>query len=430
MTHPSGAECWLRKKMSIKQCLLHRASLAMLFLLTSFVLGGWHFTPLPKSALPEVVEAQSAASPLQVKGKLIPDQYVSLSLSQGGRVAEIYAHEGQKVEIGDLILLLDGYEQSAAEVAAAELEMVLARQALDALYDVNPVMLAEVELSIAEAQKDLALARDHYTSISKPRSQAQIEQAYANLKLSENQLNIAQKDLEKAQKRFKNKKSLIWRFINQRQVKLRLTLLEQEVASLERRYLDAQEKYQDLLAPPDEIDLALAQTRMNQIQAHLNHLEQRRLELLTGPDPDEEQAAQARLTLAEARLASAKIALQNAQITAPMGGILVDLKAKPGEWLSGGTPFAVIAELNRWKVEISEISETQVTQIRLNQPVSVKFNALPDLSLSAHIDSIDLLSIEDDGDTFYKTYLHTDQSDPRLRWGMTVQAEFLPAPGE
>ncbi len=404
--------------------MFRRVILALWFLLVAIVLGGWQSAPLPEAALPEVVLAQSVASPLQVEGKLIPDQFVSLSLPEGSRVAEIHAREGQKVETGDLLLVLDGYEQRAAEVAAAELEMVLARQALDALYDANPVILAEIELSIAEAQKDLALARDHYKSISKPRSQAQIEQAYANLKLSENRFITAQKDLEKAQKRFKNKKSPIWRFINQRQFKQRLTLLEQEVADRERRYLDALEKYQDLLNPPDEIDLALARTHLDHIQARLNQLQRQRSDLLSGPDPDELETAQARLNLAEARLASAKTALQNAQITAPMAGVLVDMQAKPGEWLPGGTPFAVIAELSRWKVEISKISETQVTQIHLDQPVSVKFPALPDLSLSGHMDSIDLLSSEDDGDIFYTIYLHTDQSDARLRWGMTVQAEF------
>lgn len=411
--------------MSIKHRLLRRTSLGTLFLLVAIVVGGWQFTPLPARALPEVVSAASAPVAFQAEGKLVPDQFISLSLSEGKQATQVFVSQGQRVKTGDLILLLDGYEQSAAEVAAAELEMVLARQALDTLYTVNPVALAEVELSIAETRKDLAHAQDHYQSISKPRSQAQIEQAYANLKLSENRLKIAREDLEKAQKKFKNKKSLIWRFVNQRQFKLRLTLLEQEVAARQRGYLDAQEKYNDLLAPPDEIDLALGRTRLDQIQARLNQLQGQRYDLLTGPDPDELEAAQARLNLAEARLASAKTALEKALITAPMDGILVDLKAKPGEWLPEGMPFAVIADLSRWKVETDKISETQVTQVRLDQSVRIELNALPDLSLSGQVDSIDLLFSEDDGDIFYKTYIHTDQSEPRLRWGMTVRVEFL-----
>lgn len=417
--------------MSLKRRLIRRASLATLFLLVAFVLGGWQFIPLLELAPPQVVSAASETISLQVEGKLAPAQFLTLSLPESSRVAEVYLREGQQVEAGDLLLLLDGYEQKAAEVAAAELETVLARQALDALHKVNPVTLAEVELSIAEAQKDLVHAQDLYQSISKPRSQSQIEQAYANLKLSENRLNIAREDLEKAQKKFRNKKSLIWRFVNQRQFKLQITLLEQEVAAHQRRYLDAQEKYNDLLAPPEEIDLALARTRLDQIQARLSRLQGQRYDLLNGPDPDELEAAQARLNLAQARLASAKTALEKVQITAPMDGILVDLKAKPGEWLPQGMPFAVIADLSSWKVETDKISETQIIQVRLDQSVRIELNALPDLLLSGRVDSIDLLFSEDDGDIFYKTHIHTDQSEPRLRWGMTVRVEFLDSePGD
>ncbi len=408
-----------------KHRLLRQASLAALLLLISLVLGGWQIAPSPEPVFPEAVQVASEAVSLQAEGKLVPAQFVSLSLPEGRRVAEIFAYEGQQVKAGDLLLVLDGYEQSAAEVASAELEVLLARQALNTLYETNPVILAEVELSIAEAQKALAFAQDHYKSISKPRFQAQIEQAYANLKLSESRLKIAQEDLEKAQKRFKNKKSLIWRFINQRQYKLRLTLLEQEVAARQRHYHDAQEKYKDLLAPPDEIDLSLAQTQLDQILARLNQLGQQRHELLTGPDPDELEAAQAHLNLAEARLAAAKMALQEAQITAPMNGILVDLKTKPGEWLSGGTPFAIIADLSKWKIEVSKISEKQIVQIGVDQQVMVEFNALADLALSGYVESIDLISREDDGDIFYTMDIRPNQSDPRLRWGMTTQVEFL-----
>lgn len=416
---------WLQKKMSINNRLLRQIHLALLLILVSLVLGGWRSKPSPENIPSQVASATSEPTSLLAEGKLVPAQFVSLSVPKGNRVAEVFVREGQQVHAGDLLLRLDGYEQRAAEVAAAELEIIRARQALQSLHEFNPVKLAEVELSITEVKKELALAQDNYKSLSKPKSPAEIAQAYANLKLAENKLSITREDLEKAQKRFKNKKSLIWRFTNQRQFKLRLTLLEQEVAVLERRLMDAQQKYNDLLAPPDEIDLALAQTRLGQIQAHLNRLEQQRNDLLAGPDPDELQVAQARLNQAQARLAAAKMALEDVQVKTPMDGVLVELKAKAGEWLPGATPFAVIADLNKWNVEIEKLSEALVTKIRLDQPVSIEVYALPDLSLSGQVDSIDLLSREDDGDTYYDAQIHTDQSDTRLRWGMTVQIEFL-----
>jgi HlyD family secretion protein len=431
MINPEVAGQVMKMSMPTQSRYSWQACLVLFIVLVSLTLGGCQ--PVPVQAATTQTDPITAPEPAPtvLEGKLVPEQFVTLSSSSGRRVAEVYAQEGQQVSAGDVLLRLDGYEQGVAEQAASQVEVVLARQALKTLFDNSALDLAEVELSIAETQKEQALARDHYRSISKHGSQTQIDQAYANLILAEKQINKARNDLEKAQKRFDNKKSLIWRFINKRQFKLRLTLLEQRVAVYERRYQDAQEKYEDLLDPPDEIDVALAQARLEDINANLKRLEQQRDDLRGGPDPDDVQAAQARINAAEARLASAELSLKDVQVTAPIDGRLVELNAKPGEWIASAAPFAVIADLNEWKVEIPEVAESLVPQLQADQPVKLQFDALPDLSLDGRIDSIDLLYTEDDGDVFYHTDIRAEQNDPRLRWGMTVRVELLqPDPNE
>ncbi len=66
-------------------------------------------------------------------------------------------------------------------------------------------------------------------------------------------------DLRKAQRKYDKRHDIIWKFVKRSQFRLLLTMMEKGVAYSERRYLDAKKKYEDLLAPLDEIDLALSQ---------------------------------------------------------------------------------------------------------------------------------------------------------------------------
>jgi multidrug resistance efflux pump len=332
--------------------------------------------------------------------------------------------EGEQVNAGDVLIRLEGYEQQAAQLAASELELVLARQGVDNLYQEAGVKLAETELSLVEASKELALAQDHFDSLSRPTPQWQIDQAYANLRLAENQLSKGRQDLEKAQRKFANKKNIIWRFINKRQFKLQITFLEQQVAHLERRFEDASEKYSDLLAGTDKIDLALAEARLATANANLQNLQRERQDLLNGPDPDALQAAQSHLKAAQVRVEADRIALRASELVAPIDGTVVQLNAKNGQWTSAGTPIAVLANLEEWKVETEDLDEMLVAQISPGQPVKIRLDAIPDLDLDGQVESIDLLYTEDDEEIYYTAQIRTGHTDPRLRWGMTARLDF------
>ena len=77
--------------------------------------------------------AQEAA-PLTLKGRLEPRRYVTLASPLPGRIEEVRVLEGQEVQAGEIVVVLEGSEALAAEVAAAELQVVIASQALDELY--------------------------------------------------------------------------------------------------------------------------------------------------------------------------------------------------------------------------------------------------------------------------------------------------------
>ena len=384
----------------------------------------WHATPALAQAVP--TQAANTAQPAPdahpaVKGQIEPRSFVELGVLQPGRVESLLVKEGDQVEQGSVLLRLDSYERYASAVAEAELEVVLARQAVDDLNRTAAVSLADATLALAQADKAQALAADKLASLQASKSQSRIDQAKANLLLAEKRLAYDREDLRKAQRKYDKWRDIIWRFVNRRQFRLLLTMMEKKVAYSERRYLDAKKKYEDLLAPIDEIDLALAKSDLALADARLHQAELERLKWLQGPDPDQLAAADARMKAADAGLAAARSALQKAEVVSPISGTVADLNVKQGESASPGGTMAVVADLSQWVLETKDLGEEDVARIRPGERLSLSLDAYPDATLDGVVESVSQYYTEDEGDVFYHARIGLQPSDLPLRWGMTAR---------
>jgi hypothetical protein len=58
--------------------------------------------------------------------------------------------------------------------------------------------------------------------------------------------------------------------------------------------------------------------------------------------------------------------------------------------------------------------------------VTVTPDALPDLKLNGVVESISQLYEQKFGDITYTAKILMKDTDPRLRWGMTVSVQFVP----
>jgi multidrug efflux pump subunit AcrA (membrane-fusion protein) len=373
-----------------------------------------------------IVSTQAATDAPQVaKGRLEPRRYVELGILQPGRVETLFVKEGDRVEEGSVLMRLDSYERYASAVAAAELQSVLAQQAVDDLYRSAAVSLAEATVTLAQAEKSQALAADKLASLQRSKDQSRIDQAKANLLLAEKQLADDREDLFKAQRKYNKWHEIIWKFVNRRQFRLLLTVMEKGVANSERRYLDAKKKYEDLLAPIDEIDLATARSELALADARLQRAEQERLKWLDGPDADKLEAANARLRAADAGLAAARSAMQSAEVLSPISGTIVDLNVKQGETAITGQTLAVVADLSQWMVETQDLSEDEVVQIQPGEHVSLSVDAYPGATLDGVVESVSQYYTEEEGDVFYHARIGLAPSELPLRWGLTARLHRL-----
>ena len=233
-------------------------------------------------------------------------------------------------------------------------------------------------------------------------------------------------DLQIAQGQYRNKDHILWRFINQRQFRLRLTLLEGNLAVAERRVVDAREKYLELVAPVDAIDLSIAEANLEMARENLKYLIRERDKKAQLPDPDQLQAALARLKAANTSVAAAQTALEGAVLRAPISGTVVKLSPKTGEWISAGKSVVTVADLSRWIVEAEDLIEEYAPLISQGQTAQFSFWAYPELFFSGKVDTIDLDYQEEDGEITYAMILSMKENDPRFYWGMTTDITLGP----
>lgn len=123
-------------------------------------------------------------------------------------------------------------------------------------------------------------------------------------------------------------------------------------------------------------DRALAQHQLQQARAALG-----------GDTDDHARYARPIVEQAEAALDAAKLDLSYTQIHAPMTGIITRKSVHVGNRIQPGEPLLAIVPVDRLYVT-ANFKETQLTDVRVGQPVEVEADIYPGYIYKGHIDSI------------------------------------------
>jgi len=372
----------------------------------------------------ELIVVPEMQTPIQVEGRIVPANYVQLSPLISGHVTDLQVQEGDLVQAGTLLMVVGDRQQLLADIQTAKYELLEAQQELDDQYMTPQVKLAEAEQKLAVAEKAEVFAADKVRSTAALTPEWRIEQARVNLQLAENALQRTEDDLQKVEKRKKNKEGIWYWFLDDKDFRNILRGLERVKTNAERRVIDAKEKYEDLQKPVDQIDLALAQSDWETAQANVAEAAREVAKYQSGPDLDVVALLESRIRAAEIRLIAAEAALSDHEVIAPISGKIVDLKPKAGEWVNTGEPVVVIADDAEWVVETEDLTEIEVINIHVGQAATIELDALPGVTLAGEVDSIKDLAEEKRGDVTYTVVLNLLETDPRLRWGMTTLVIF------
>ena len=71
-------------------------------------------------------------------------------------------------------------------------------------------------------------------------------------------------------------------------------------------------------------------------------------------------------------------------------------------------------------METTDLDESDLALVRVGQVAELAFDALPNEVLAGHVTRIAEMSTAGQGGTSFVLIVELDQSDPRLRWGMSA----------
>ncbi|MFN2119251.1 MAG: HlyD family secretion protein [Anaerolineales bacterium] len=321
-------------------------------------------TPLPTVKAPDVVIAE---------GRVEPIRYAQLALSTSGLVSEVLVQEGDTVTGGQVIARVENSEAKSLETAQAE-----ALQSLTASYQ-----------SVRDAQYDLDIFR--------------FPSDFAGMTPTEAVESTTVK-LNEARDAFEPYKYLDEKQLDLTEAEKENPVLRSTPKRLKKELDDAWEKYRRAVLWLDkESTLENARAQLAQAKSDYDSL----------LDP----------TLSEGT-AGIRAALANAELRAPFAGTITNLDLKVGEFAASGTPVVTIADLSRWVVKTTDLTEIDVVGVAEGQPVTLTLDAMPDAPLDGRVLSIAQNYAEKQGDIVYEVKVILADADPLMRWGMTAQVSF------
>ncbi len=365
-------------------------------------------TPQPPTTIP--VTVCDVEQTITAPGSLVNTRETKLEIPFTGKLAEISVRPGDRVSAGQVLARLDDAAQYDADIAAANLEVLKARTALDALYADAPLKAAQAQLAVAEAQKALEEAQKERDRLDYPRaSAAMIDEAKARLVLAHTRLDMAQSvynDLSE---------------LSAEDPERAAALLD--LSNAQREYMNAVAVVNWYIGNPSQTEiaetdaqLAVAEATLAQAQATLNAI-------TDGPDALAVALAEATLADAEARLATAQNVLTQLEITAPFDGVILEVSARTNETIPGATAIFVINDPLSVEVETTVIEE-DLPYVAVGQPAEVYFDALPGEIITGTVTRIVPKRAAGDRPLYY-VYLALEKVPPALTAGMSADSSIV-----
>ena len=341
------------------------------------VLSGCSATATPEVKATETIAPVLADLQIVAEGKVVPVHSATLSFISGGVVDDIFIVEGSTVKKGDVIAQLSGTERLESQLSSAELAKISAQQAYDDLYKNVDVMKAQAELAVAQAKIALEDAKDERERKNYRRgSDTTLDGIRADAVLAKNALEDAEEYFNYFEENYNEDDPI------------RAGAMSQLVAA-KKANDKAQYNLNYALGYPEANDVEEADAKVALATANLAEAERTLDGLKDGkPDPDDVALADAKLKEATASYDAAKAALDDIRLSAPFDGQLVANNLNIGEFIAPGAPAAVIGDVSEWEIETTDLTELDVVNIKEGMPVTIEFDALPDIQLKGVVSKV------------------------------------------
>ena len=299
----------------------------------------------PAPEMPEI-KTVTALGRLEPSGEII--QVSVSSGAEGNRIEELPVKQGDKIQQGDVIAVLDGRDRLEAELERAREQVGVAQANLN-------LIKAGAKQGEIEAQQ-AAIARIQ----------------------AERDNNIAAQ-------------------------RATISRIEAEVNNAQTEYQRYQQLYRDGAISASEKDskyltLATAKEQLAEAKANLKRIETSQQQQLTEAKatlnkiaevrPVEVAVAQAEVRQAQAAVKTAQAELNRAYIKSPQAGTVIKILARPGEVVSGDEGIVRIGQIEQMYA-VAEVYESDIGKVKLGQTATITSSAIA-RSLTGTVETIGL----------------------------------------
>lgn len=353
------------------------------------------------------VQAQNLTVRITANGSVVPIQSVNLSPKTSGRLAKLFVEQGDKVQQGQRVALMENgdlqarYFQAKANLTKAQASLA------EVQAGSRPEEIAQAQARLLQAQARLDEAR-----AGKP---SDIDQARAQVEAARSRLALAKLRAERYQ-----------------------SLAEQGAVNLDQRD-EAMTELRNANAALFEAEQRLQKVRTGsrpeivQLEAAVAEARVAVQQLQNGRRPEEIAQYKAAVEAARAELQSMQVQLEDTIITAPFSGIVTQKYATEGAFVTpttsasstaSATSTSIIAIAEGLEI-LAEVPEVDVGQIKPGQLVEIVANAFPDKVFKGRVKRVAPEAVKEQNVTSFQVRVELLTGQQELRSRMNVDLTFL-----
>jgi RND family efflux transporter MFP subunit len=135
------------------------------------------------------------------------------------------------------------------------------------------------------------------------------------------------------------------------------------------------------------------------------------------------QRTEAKVQQAQVALEIAQINLAESTLMAPFDGMIASISVIPGEFVESDQAILTLATLNELRVETTDLSERDITKVKVGAPVEITIDALNE-SFKGKVITISPIAATVSGDVTFKVTITFDEQPKNLLWGMTAEVNI------
>ncbi len=361
-----------------------------------------------------------------VTGNVEPASDIKLAFEKGGRVTQINADVGNKVQVGEALVVLDSSELSA-QLAQAQANIDTQQAKLDSL-------------KLGKAQQDLA---NDYAGVINTLNDSYSKADDAVRNQVDQFINNPYSYLSQTQTALQNDRTKIGTALSTWRGELNALSDSSANDALDQALKNGQARLQIVMTFLNEVmdavinsttpsatyktaittartEVALALTNLNTLANTISAQK-----LAVAQNPQDISSQQAVLTQAQANVALIQAQLAKTVLRSPINGTVTAQNANVGEIAAANITIVSVISGDRLQIE-ANVAEVDIAKIKVGDPAEFTLDAYGNnIVFEASVISIDPAQTIVEGVATYKTKLKLAKTDDRIKPGMTANLTIL-----